>query len=198
MASKYAKVLPNLKPLPNEDLDHQQRLDEVKQSIVQNADDSIDAATATELMRNLTHEACMQMASVYETALHAAPNQYASTLAHVYSLLRLTEEKLANSLKDVRLVLEAYEQLVVQQYEVECINNIKLDNGSSVRTEPQPYAKVIDREKFRQWCLRNGFEREMHLHTQTTQSITKQRLLDGQPEPDGVSAFVRTTVKFTA
>jgi phage host-nuclease inhibitor protein Gam len=58
----------------------------------------------------------------------------------------------------------------------------------------EPQAKVVDRDKFLEWCKREGLERQLMLPWQTTNKLTKDALLAGQPEPDGVTAESR--VKF--
>jgi len=45
------------------------------------------------------------------------------------------------------------------------------------------------------WCVAEGLERQMSLPWQTTNSLTKARLLEGEPEPDGVTCYAKTKVR---
>ena len=58
------------------------------------------------------------------------------------------------------------------------------------------FLQVVDREAFRLWCDADpDLRRKMTLPWQTTNSLTKQLLLDGQPEPPGVTIWAKTTVR---
>jgi hypothetical protein len=97
----------------------------------------------------------------------------------------------------VNLLLEAYQQLLTEEYEIEGVDSLAIDGFGTVRTQPEPYAQVEDRDKFRQWCIEAGLERSLALPWQTTNALTKQRLMEGLPEPDGVKATVKTKIVFT-
>ena len=78
------------------------------------------------------------------------------------------------------------------------MENLKLSSGHSVRTQVEPNAVVRDKSVYRQWCVDNGFGELMVLPWQTTNSITKERLEDGNPEPEGIEVFSRTKVVLTS
>lgn len=194
MASKYAKILGHLPALPPADADYQAKVDAVKAEILAEREpigvETLDAIVSTNL-----HEITKSVSVLHAALLEAAGGQHhASTFARCYATLRRIENELDEHTKEVRLLLKAYEQLTINQYEVEGTMNLKLDTGASVRVQPEPYAQVIDRDAFHDWCRANGLERSMQLPWMTTNSLTKARLLDGQPEPDGVRAFVNTKV----
>jgi hypothetical protein len=112
----------------------------------------------------------------------------ASVLARDYREIRDEIDAIEEQLSGANLRLEAVKQLLVQQFEVEDITSLALADGSTVRVQTEPYAQVKDKEAFRQWCLQHGFEAQMVLPWATTNSITKERLLAGKPEPEGVEA----------
>lgn len=116
----------------------------------------------------------------------------ASTLTQQFSELRKRKQWLKAVLKDVETKLDAYSALMLTYYEVEGISSLKLSDNAGVRLQPEVYAKVIDREQFRLWCIANGHEKELRLWPSTTQAVTRERLLNGDSAPDGVEATAKT------
>lgn len=71
---------------------------------------------------------------------------------------------------------------------------VRLESGDSISIQREPSAKVEDKEAFRKWCIANGYEGQLTLPSPTVSSIVKERLLSGEAEPDGVSAYVYNKV----
>lgn len=117
-----------------------------------------------------------------------------NALAREYRRLRQQKDEAEKLLSEINVHLEAYGTLLIDAYDAADTTSITLASGGSVSVQPEPYAKIVDREAFRQWCLRNGFERSMTLPWQTANAETKERLLKGEPEPDGIQAQVRTKI----
>ena len=95
----------------------------------------------------------------------------------------------------MNLMLDAYQSLMVAQFEAEGISSLKLSTGQPIVTYEEPYAQVIDKDAFRLWCIKQGLERSLVLPWQTTNKITKDMLLAGDPEPDGVTIYAKTRVR---
>lgn len=119
-----------------------------------------------------------------------------SAIATLYRNTRLEKDVLEEELYATDLELAAISQMLVDRYEIDGITSTTLDTGEKVAIQYEPYAVVEDKEKIWQWCKDNGYEREMQLHWKTLNAITKERLLQGQPEPDGVRAFSHVKPKF--
>jgi len=66
-----------------------------------------------------------------------------------------------------------------------------------VRTQWEPYAKVEDKELYRLWCIAEGLEKSLCLPWQSTNSVTKERLLAGLPVPKGIIAHAKSTIVLT-
>jgi len=120
--------------------------------------------------------------------------QSASYMASVYADIRLEKAAVEAVLKEVQVRLDAIEELMVDQYEAEGLTFLRLDDGMSVGINIEPVAVVEDPEAFRLWCLANGYEKRMVLHSSTTQSVVKERLMEGEPEPDGVTSYARPKI----
>ena len=120
--------------------------------------------------------------------------RHAIALATHYAALRAAKDAVEEQLSDVNLQLEAISQLLVDQYESEGGTSVKLHDGHTVSVQYEPYAQVVDREPFRLWCVANDLEKALTLPWQTTNAITKERLLAGLAEPDGIKAHARTKI----
>ena len=114
------------------------------------------------------------------------------TLLKEWVRLRTEKKEIEEDLSKINKYLAAYEQLIETAYEQEGTSSIRLASGPSVSIQYEPYSTVQDKEAFRKWCIENGLENSLSLAWQTMNSLTKERLLKGEPEPDGVKAFVKT------
>jgi len=120
-------------------------------------------------------------------------------LARVYADLRRAKDEVEDTLSSINVRIEAIASLLITAYEQEGVSSLKIaETGQSVSVQSEPIAafegttpeeRAAAKERFRLWCITNGFERQMALHPQTTQALVKQMLLDGQPEPDGIKAY---------
>lgn len=155
MAGKYAQLLPKLPRLTSPDAPFQERVQAMKQLIL----DDTNASVLT-----------------------------SSELARAYREVRDELDRLDEATSRANLRLEAIKQMLVSQYEAEDIASVQLSDGATVRVQPEPYAQVKDKQAFRKWCIANGLEESLALPWLSTNSITKERLLAGLPEPDGVEA----------
>jgi hypothetical protein len=118
-------------------------------------------------------------------------------LTQAYLNLRDEADELNARVEKLDERVQATEQLIVEVYEAEGIHSLKMFGGAAVRTDPIPYASVADKQTYRQWCIQQGLEDQMVLPWPTTTSIVKERLLNGDPEPPGVTVFCKTTVVAT-
>lgn len=107
----------------------------------------------------------------------------AAFIADQYADIRAEKDAIDDVLSEVQLRLDATVQLLIAQYEAEGVRSVHLESGEAPRVETLPYAKVVDPEAFRLWCLKEGLERKMSLHPSTTQSLAKDRFLAGEPDP---------------
>lgn len=128
----------------------------------------------------------------------------AMSLATSYVALRAAKEEINKQLSDINLKIEAYEQLLDTSQSTKAEgwgkygvkdNALRLPDGTTIRVEKQPYGQVKDKEAFRQWCIANGYENQLQLWPSVMNALVKERLLAGEPEPDGCEAFGKTTVK---
>lgn len=113
-------------------------------------------------------------------------------LARLYQEHRVQMERTEAIVSAENVRKEALEQLIRDVFMQEGMRSVALAGGGTVRTQPEPYAKVVDHARFQAWCLREGLGPKLQLPWQTTNTLTKDLLLKGEAEPDGVQAFIRT------
>lgn len=117
-----------------------------------------------------------------------------SFLAARYDEQREVKDKIEDELSAVNLELEAYSQLIVDQFEAEGVSNVRLDTGPMIGVQMEPYAQVENRDTCREWAISNGLERSLMLPWQTLNSISKEKLLKGEPPPDGVKIYAKAKI----
>lgn len=115
-----------------------------------------------------------------------------------YIKLRNAKLELQKKLTEVELYIDAHEQILTSsqasgdhawgRYGVRP-NALRLASGDTIRIQKEPVGKVSDKEAYRLWCIDNGYERQLQLWPSTTNAIIKERLLKGEPEPDGTEAY---------
>lgn len=136
-------------------------------------------------------------------AMKAADTHTPETLAREYVSTREIKEELADDLSVVQMRLTALEQMLVESVDNDepgwgmygaGPTTVKMPDGGSVAVQYEPTGKVEDKEAFRLWCINNGLENALQLHNATMNALVKERLLNGQPEPDGVKAYVRSKI----
>lgn len=121
----------------------------------------------------------------------------AGAVAELYKAARLEKEALEKQLYDTNLELNAIVEMLTDRYEIDGITSLKLASGERVSIQYEPHAVVEDKEKIWNWCKENGYEREMQLAWGTLNAITKERLLAGQSEPEGVRAYTKIKPVFS-
>ena len=192
---KYASVVDHLPRLPGVEPERRDVVQAVKdQILLPPQPDDPDGSLA----------ACLGDADVaVEEALHLLKRTTAGTVraaefARAYAEVRAVKAQVDEWAKSVNLLLEAYQWLMVEQMEAEGVSSMRLTNGQPVSTYLEPYATVVDKEVFREWCIKQGLERKMHLWPSVTNQLVKEMLLAGEKEPPGVTTFAKTKVRLGA
>lgn len=116
-------------------------------------------------------------------------------LADVYAQKRRVVDALKHQLSQEQLELEAITQLMTTQFEEEGMTRVVLHDGASVGVREEPHATVVDKIALRKWAIKHKLENELTLPWPTVNSLSKELLLAGQPEPDGVKLYPRTVVE---
>jgi hypothetical protein len=117
-------------------------------------------------------------------------------LAKKYTQLRKERDAADQVVKGINEQVDAICSLMEPLYESSGVSALKVRDVGTVSIQLHPHAVVEDREKFRLWCIKAGLERQMTIPWQTADAMTKECLLQGLPEPDGIKAYIRTSFRF--
>lgn len=120
-------------------------------------------------------------------------------LAEEYARVRAAKDDLEAAISPLNLRLEALTQMLVADQEAGANaawgaygvgeNSLRLASGATIRIQHEPTGKVVDPDAYRQWCVENGYASRMQLWPSVTNAIVKERLLTGEPLPEGTAAF---------
>ena len=123
--------------------------------------------------------------------------RHASVIAQAFTEVRAEKEAAKAALSEATERETALILLMVEQFEIEGISDMGIAGVGKIRVQPEPHAVIFDKEAFRLWCLKNGYEQSMHLAWGTANKDVKEMLIAGQPEPDGVTTFMRPKIVYT-
>jgi hypothetical protein len=199
MASKYAKVIDDLDPLPAEDPGYQEKVDKAKAELKKSPHILYMLCAIAKEAKTDTVPAIVEDQESDEQTTYTP-----ESMAKLYHEARTAKDHLEDVLSEVQLRLTALEQMLVASNNEDepgwgmygaAATTVRLPSGYSVRVEYEPVGKVEDKEAFRQWCVGHELEKSLMLWPSTTQAIVKERLLAGQEAPGGVKCFVRSKIK---
>lgn len=159
------------------------------------------------LPRLIGHDAKHQekINAVKAAMLKEIPRQ-ASVFVAYYAAIKAEKEAAEVVTKEINLRLEAISQLMSEQYEVEGTTSMRLAEVglASIYYEPSHQfigdtaeQKAYSKNVFRLWCIANGYESQLQLWPSTVDTILKERLEAGEPDPDGLIVGGRRVIRFT-
>ena len=192
---KYKEVCKGLPEFTGTDESYQTRINDLKTflSDLPDPEEHVDLNLVGQ-MADLISEHIRDLSTQLIYYKHNAGN---SRFPLAYVKVRECQDKIEEALKRLSDLKVAYEQLIIAQFEADEVTLVRLEGVGSLSHVEEPYAQVADKEKFRQWCIENGYEHEMHLMWQKTNAILKERLVAGNQEPPGIKPHVRHKVRFT-
>jgi hypothetical protein len=121
----------------------------------------------------------------------------ASMLAEMYKGKRLEKDALAEKEHQINTEIEALTQLIIDAYEEEGVDLLRLKSGGKVSTKVEPYAQVKDRAAYLTWVLKDpDLRQSLSLPWQTTNSLVKHKLEDEEEMPPGIGVFRKTSLVF--
>lgn len=191
---KYAAVIDKLPKYVGDDPGYEAKVFATTQVIQEKQPDDYQPMSREEV-----EEALVQIRSMVtflnEQLLHVTKGkEHGVEYAKAYRLMRLVDDAINEAQSEVNLIKAAYEKLIDKYYEVEGVTSLRLDTGESVSVQYEPHLKVTNPNVFRKWCIEAGLEEKLQLPWQSGNSLAKERLLEGLPEPDGTE--LRSKPKF--
>jgi hypothetical protein len=112
-------------------------------------------------------------------------------LAGEYRKLRRLKAAVEDALSAIQERVDAAEAATIAAYEATGIDTVKFEDGASISSSPQPYAKVTDRDVFRAWVVGTAYAAQLTLPWMTLNAVTKDLLLAGEALPPGVEVYAK-------
>lgn len=193
---KYAAVLGDLPKYIEGNPDYQARVNVLKDKILEPVTDVDETQPSRDILVSVMDH---DMRSVLESLIHSGKGvRQAAFLGWAWVEARMLADKIDEWKSSVNLLLEALQQLAIDQMEVEGTTTMRFTEGRGCSVQWEPYPQVENRQAFHDWCHAQGLSNEMHLHPSTAAALAKRLLLEGQPEPDGMKTFVKAKLRLGA
>lgn len=197
---KYSHITGRLDPVPIRDPKQQERVDFIKEKILTAGPsmihDVIDGASLTQEANNQLIEAIRFMSRDGRRELE--PEKLGvDDFAEGYARVRVAVDTIRERMKTFEYLLEAYKQIVIENFEHQGLSSMGFADGGKIRIDEEPYTVVEDQEKLRVWLRENNLERLLSIQWNALNAHVKECLLNEEPEPDGVAAYVNKKLVFT-
>lgn len=199
---KYADIVDKLPREWGTEPDYQDKVNAVKRQILEPPSDMTTEVDRGELTSDTLEDLILEVTSLQKVINDAMIKSiggklHASRIAQVYKDLRMMKDAYNEQEKTTNILIEAYGQVLIDQYEAEGVRSVELDSGGSVRFQLEPHGSVIDKDANREWAKANGLENSLVLHWQTVNALTKEALLAGDDVPAGVKATTRAKIVYS-
>ena len=107
---------------------------------------------------------------------------------------RETKKAFEDQAKAANVEKTAYEQLLLEHFEHQGKDLCGLTTGETFSSQVAPFARVVDKDAFREWCFENDMANALTLNTRTMQALVNERLLKGLPDLPGIDTYFQTTI----
>lgn len=104
-------------------------------------------------------------------------------------------EKLEEQAKAFREQIDACTELIVERWEDEGIDKLRLDKVGTFSLVDTPYGTVADRREFLKWIEETGQKDLLSVNASRVSALVKDALENGTEPPPGTSFFLKTEVR---
>lgn len=197
---KYDHIIAKLKPLPPQDLNVQQRVEDSKNELRK----CLKCGGTGRLEEDWVNDdrSCHHCLSTGRRKLDA------NALGLLYEKQRADVDLIALVVSQASIELEAIVQLLISTHDKRepdpawgafgaSDNSLKTLEGGSIRLQGEVYPVAKNKALFREWCFARGMRNSMELPVKPMTDLVKSILLNGDLEPNGIETYVRTKVVYT-
>jgi hypothetical protein len=103
------------------------------------------------------------------------------------------KDQLEADLAIINLELEVF-QMLVPRFEASSVQSSRLNTGELFYLKDEPHVKVVNKEENNNWAIQNGLDELRTIPWQTLNSLTKQRMENGESTPKGIEIYLKTQV----
>ncbi len=118
-------------------------------------------------------------------------------LARALVMARNFKQDLETQVKSYNTEIEALSQLLVDNLESSEIQKVGLSTGETVYLQSEPYTSTKDQKACMAWLRKKKLTSMFTIHWRSLNSLVKEMLIDGQPIPDGVEVYYKTSARIT-
>jgi hypothetical protein len=104
---------------------------------------------------------------------------------------KLEKARLEALVKEQNLIIESMNQELVDYLDSNDVVSLKMGNGISMSIKDDVYCSVSDKISFNQWIRDSGLEDLFSVHYQTMASMVKNKLIDGEEIPPGITPYFK-------
>ncbi len=116
------------------------------------------------------------------------------SLGRILVEARQEKSRLEELVKEQNLIIAAMEQELVELMEGEDFSSVKLSNDVSIYIKDDVYVTVKNKEEFHNWVRETDQEDLLTVNYQTMSALVKNRLIESEPIPPGVSAYFKQSI----
>jgi hypothetical protein len=117
-----------------------------------------------------------------------------ANIGMVHVRARAEKARLEQLVKDQQLIIEATQQELVDIMESNDFTTVKIGVGVSVTIKDDIYCTVKDKPTFMRWIAENDMEDLLSVNYQTMAAMTKTRIQEGQPIPEGIDTYFKQSI----
>ena len=117
-----------------------------------------------------------------------------NNLAIEHVRIRAEKARLEAELKSIQIEVEATQQELVDMMEAHDFTSVKVGVGVSIFIKDDIYCTVKDKPAFMKWISENDMEDLLSVNYQTMAAVTKGRIVEGQPVPDGIDTYFKQSI----
>lgn len=118
-----------------------------------------------------------------------------SDLAKEFASYKDQKDALEEQMSRIKLAIEALGQMIVEKMTAEDLQNLKLNNGSTVYLNYEMYPQIKDREQLIEWLKRHKLGSLLTVNYRTLQGLVNDLSSEGKGLPAGVEAYLKTQAR---
>jgi len=108
---------------------------------------------------------------------------------------RMEKNRLEALIREQNTVITAMEQELIEFLDSADLLLMRMTNGVTLSINDDVYSQVSNKFEFHQWIRNNHLEDLFSVHYQTMSSMVKERLMNGDDIPPGITPYFKQTIR---
>lgn len=111
-----------------------------------------------------------------------------------YVEMRQQKDAINRQLKDLNAKIEEVEVELIEELENDGIQTVKTQDGITVTTYIQSFARAVDKEALVNWMLDEDFDSMLTVNARTLTAFYNDRLKNNESLPPGVEQYTKSKI----